>query len=66
MAWKPCVWERRRALFARAAVVFCLGLAVLVSPSVLSAHVELMSEAGHFPHIEQAERVARRIAEEMK
>jgi hypothetical protein len=43
MAWKSCVWERRRALFARAAVVFCLCLAVLISPSVLSAHVELMS-----------------------
>lgn len=32
MAWKPC-----------ATMVFCLGLAVSVSPPVLSAHVERMS-----------------------
>jgi hypothetical protein len=44
MAWKSCVSEsRRRVHFARAAVVFCLGLAVFVSPPFLSAHVELMS-----------------------
>src|SRR5256885_5169075 len=30
------------------------------------ARFELVNEAGHFPHIEQAERVARRIVEEMK
>jgi len=43
MAWKP-----------RASVVFCLGLAVLVSPSVLKAHVEGMSLreiAAASPHI---------------
>ena len=44
MAWKSCVSEPPLAVFsARAAVAFCLGLAVLVSPPVLKAHVELMS-----------------------
>jgi len=54
MAWKSCVSGRRRALRARAAVVFCLGLAALVSPPFLSAHVELMSVreiAAASPHI---------------
>jgi hypothetical protein len=43
MAWKPCV-----------STVFCLGLAVLVSPPVLRAHVEGMSLreiAAASPHI---------------
>jgi hypothetical protein len=54
MARKSCVSKRRRILFARAAVIFCLGLAVLVSPAFLSAHVELMSVgeiAAASPHI---------------
>jgi hypothetical protein len=43
MAWKPCV-----------RMVFCLGVAVLASPSVLKAHVEPMSVrelAAASPHI---------------
>jgi hypothetical protein len=45
---------RRRGLSARAAAVFCLALAVFVSPPVLTAHVELMSVseiAAASPHI---------------
>ena len=34
--------------------------------AIPGARFELIGEAGHFPHIEQAERVARRIAEEMR
>jgi hypothetical protein len=54
MARSSCVSESRRILFARAAVVFCLGLAAFVSPPLLSAHVELMSVreiAAASPHI---------------
>jgi len=54
MARKSCVPERRRLLFARAAAIFCLGLAVLVSPPFLSAHIEQMSVreiAAASPHI---------------
>jgi pimeloyl-ACP methyl ester carboxylesterase len=36
------------------------------SALIPGARFELVSESGHFPHIEQAERVARRIVEEMK
>src|SRR5438132_182673 len=36
------------------------------SKLIPGARFELVKDAGHFPHIEQAERVARRIVEEMK
>jgi pimeloyl-ACP methyl ester carboxylesterase len=36
------------------------------SALIPGARFELVSQSGHFPHIEQAERVARRIVEEMK
>ena len=44
MAWMSCVsGARRRVLSVRSAAVFCLALAVLASPPLLKAHVELMS-----------------------
>ena len=36
------------------------------SALIPGARFEIVSEAAHFPHIEQAERVARRVVEEMK
>ncbi len=44
MAWISCVsGSRCHVLSVRAVTVFCLALAVFVSPPVLTAHVELMS-----------------------
>jgi len=76
-AWNPYMYNpklKARLHRIRVPVLFLWGEADrFASPeygrayaaAIPGARFELVSDAGHFPHIEQAERVARRIAEEM-
>jgi pimeloyl-ACP methyl ester carboxylesterase len=77
-AWNPYMYNpklKQRLHRIRVPTLFLWGEADRFAPPeygraygalIPGARFELVSEAGHFPHIEQAERVARRIAEEMK
>jgi pimeloyl-ACP methyl ester carboxylesterase len=77
-AWNPYMYNpklKARLHRIRVPVLFLWGEADRFAPPeygkaysalIPGARFELVSDAGHFPHIEQAERVARRIAEEMK
>jgi len=77
-AWNPYMYNPKlkyRLHRIRVPVLFLWGEADRFAPPeygkaysalIPGARFELVSEAGHFPHIEQAERVARRIAEELK
>ena len=77
-AWNPYMYNpklKHRLHRIRVPTLFLWGEADRFAPPeygraysalIPGARFELVSEAGHFPHIEQAERVARRIAEEMK
>jgi pimeloyl-ACP methyl ester carboxylesterase len=77
-AWNPYMYDpklKQRLHRIRVPVLFLWGEADRFAPAeygkaycaaIPSARFELVSEAGHFPHIEQAERVARRILEEMR
>src|SRR5436853_208532 len=77
-AWNPYMYNpkvKHRLHRIRVPTLFLWGEADRFAPPeygraysalIPGARFELVSEAGHFPHIEQAERVARRIREEMK
>ena len=77
-AWNPYMYNpklKARLHRIRVPVLFLWGEADRFAPieygraycaAILGARFELVADAGHFPHIEQAERVARRILEEMK
>ena len=77
-AWNPYMYNpklKARLHRIRVPVLFLWGEADRFAPPeygkaysalISGARFELVSESGHFPHIEQAERVARRIAEEIK
>ena len=77
-AWNPYMYNpklKARLHRIRVPVLFLWGEADRFAPPaygkaygalIPGARFELVSEAGHFPHIEQAERVARRVVEEMK
>jgi pimeloyl-ACP methyl ester carboxylesterase len=77
-AWNPYMYNpklKARLHRIRVPVLFLWGQADRFAPPeygreysalIPGARFELVSEAGHFPHIEQAERVARRIADWMK
>ena len=77
-AWNPYMYNpklKARLHRIRVPVLFLWGEADRFAPPeygraysalIPGARFELVSETGHFPHIEQAERVARRVVEEMK
>jgi len=77
-AWNPYMYNpklKARLHRIRVPALFLWGDADRFAPAeygkaycaaIPGARFELVSEAGHFPHIEQAERVARRIVEEIK
>jgi pimeloyl-ACP methyl ester carboxylesterase len=77
-AWNPYMYNpklKARLHRIRVPVLFLWGEADRFAPPeygraysalIPGARFELISETGHFPHIEQAERVARRVVEEMK
>ena len=77
-AWNPYMYNpklKARLHRIRVPALFLWGDADGFAPAeygkaycaaIPGARFELVSEAGHFPHIEQAERVARRIVEEIK
>ena len=77
-AWNPYMYNpklKARLHRIRVPVLFLWGEAdrfaapeygKAYSALIPGARFEVVGEAGHFPHIEQAERVARRIVEEMK
>jgi len=77
-AWNPYMYNpklKQRLHRIRVPVLFLWGEADRFAPPdygraysalIPRARFETVSDAGHFPHIEQAERVARRILEEMK
>ena len=77
-AWNPYMYNpklKARLHRIRVPALFLWGDADRFAPAeygkaycaaIPGARFELVSEAGHFPHIEQAERVARCVVEEMK
>ena len=77
-AWNPYMYNpklKQRLHRIRVPVLFLWGDTDRFAPPeygkaysalIPGARFELVSDAGHFAHIEQAERVARRIVEEMK
>jgi pimeloyl-ACP methyl ester carboxylesterase len=77
-AWNPYMYNpklKARLHRIRVPVLFLWGEADRFAPPeygraysalIPGARFELVGETGHFPHIEQAERVARRVVEEMK
>ena len=77
-AWNPYMYNpklKQRLHRIRVPVLFLWGEADRFAPLeygkaysalIPGARFELVPEAGHFPHIEQAERVARRIVEELR
>jgi pimeloyl-ACP methyl ester carboxylesterase len=77
-AWNPYMYNpklKERLHRIRVPVLFLWGDADRFAPLdygraysalIPGARFEIVAEAAHFPHIEQAERVARRIVEEMK
>jgi len=77
-AWNPYMYNpklKARLHRIRVPVLFLWGEADRFAPpeygrayatAIPGARFELVSDAGHFPHIEQAERVARRIVQEVK
>jgi pimeloyl-ACP methyl ester carboxylesterase len=77
-AWNPYMYNpklKHRLHRIRVPVLFLWGEADRFAPVeygrgysalIPGARFETIPEAGHFPHIEQAERVARRIVEELK
>jgi pimeloyl-ACP methyl ester carboxylesterase len=77
-AWNPYMYNpklKQRLHRIRVPVLFLWGEDDRFAPPeygkaysalIPGARFELVSQSGHFPHIEQAERVARRIVEEMR
>ena len=77
-AWNPYMYNpklKARLHRIRVPALFLWGGADRFAPVeygkaysalIPGARFELVKDAGHFPHVEQAERVARRIVEEMK